>query len=90
MTAPRNLRFRVPEQLLLPWSPQATISTVRAAEMLDCDKSTVIRLIEQRLISAYQLRPGVAGSPWRINYDSVLKYLAQIHEEAGVERRFDL
>jgi hypothetical protein len=32
----------------------------------------------------------VAGSPWRINYDSVLKYLAKIHDEAGLEPRFSV
>jgi excisionase family DNA binding protein len=89
MSLARN-GFRVPEQLLLPWSPRATISAARTAEMLDCGRMTVLRLIERRDILAYQLRPGVAGSPWRINYDSVLKYLAKIQDEAGVERRFEL
>jgi hypothetical protein len=51
---------------------------------------TVLRLIQRRDILAYQLRPGVAGSPFRISYDSVLKYLAKIHDKAGVEPRFSV
>ncbi len=85
-----TLRFRVPEQLLLPWSPQQTIDVHKVAEMLDCSERTILRLIECGEILAYQVRPGRAGSPHRIYYDSVLKYLDKIHRAAGVECRFEL
>lgn len=86
----RRHGFRVPEQLLLPWSPRATISVTRVAQMLDCSERTILRMIEAGDITAYQLRPGVAGSPWRVYYESVLLHLRKIHREAGVEPRFDL
>jgi excisionase family DNA binding protein len=90
MAHSRSFRFRSPEQFLLPWAPQQTISVERAADILHCSTRTVTRLIELRDIEAYQLRPGVAGSAWRINYDSLLRYLGKIHQEAGVAPRFDL
>ena len=85
---PRAARLRVPDGLLLPWDERKTISAARAADMLDCGRMTILRLIERGDILAYQLRPGVAGSPYRINYDSVLKYLEKIHDEAGLQPRF--
>jgi excisionase family DNA binding protein len=85
-----SVRFRVPEQLLLPWSPQQTISVRRAAEILHCGESTVIRMIERGELKAYQLWPGHSGSPYRIYYDSLLLYLDKLHDEAGVECRFEI
>lgn len=82
--------FRIPEQLLLPWSPRATISAQRAARMLDCHTRTIRRLIASGSIEAYQLQPGKAGSPYRVNYDSVLRHLKRMHDEAGLETKFDL
>jgi excisionase family DNA binding protein len=80
--------FRVPEQLLLPWSPQQTISTAHTAEMLNTSINTVCKMIEDGTIKAYKMRPNKTHSPWRVNYDSVLDHLDRIHRENGLEKRF--
>jgi excisionase family DNA binding protein len=77
--------FRIPEQLLLPWSPQKTISVQRVAEMLDCSHDTVARMIEEGALTAYRLRE---RSPWRVYYDSVLDYLDRVHSVAGLDPRY--
>lgn len=82
-----RIKFRPPEQLLMPWSPNATISAARAAEMLDVSTKTIMRMIEAGNLQAYQVRP-LAGSPWRINYDSVIAYIEEIHRSNGLEKRF--
>jgi excisionase family DNA binding protein len=79
--------FRVPEQLLLPWSPRQTISTAHAAEMLDVSPDTVLDMIEDGTIKAYKMRDK-RNSPWRVSYDSVLAHLDHIHLENGLEKRF--
>jgi len=81
------MSFRVPDQLLLPWSPRYTISTARVAEMLDVSVQTITRLIEDGTLKAYKVRQK-PNSPWRINYDSVIAYVESMHKEAGLERRF--
>jgi excisionase family DNA binding protein len=81
------MNFRVDDQLLLPWSPRFTISVARAAAMLDVCGQTVVRLIEDGSLKAYRLR-NKAHSPWRINYDSVIAYIQEIHKANGLEQRF--
>lgn len=81
----RRIGFRVPEQLLLPWSPRTTVSVTHAAELLGSSESTILRMIEAGELMAYQLRK---RSPWRINYDSLLSYVERIHKEHGLETRF--
>ena len=83
-----NHRFRIPEQLLLPWSPQHTISVAHTAELLDVSIHTVIRMIEDGTLKAYKMRPNKATSPWRVNYDSVVAHIEKIHEDNGLEKRF--
>lgn len=83
----RNRRFRPPEQLLLPWSPQHTISVAHAAEILDVSIHTVIRLIEDGSIKAYKKR-NKQTSPWCVNYDSLLAHIEWMHESNGLEKRF--
>lgn len=80
--------FRVPEQLLLPWSPQQTISTAHAAEMLGVGHMTITRMIEDGTLSAYKVRPDKSHSPWRVSYDSVIAHVERIHRENGLEKRF--
>jgi excisionase family DNA binding protein len=77
--------FRVPDKLLLPWDPRESISTIRAAEILDCSRNFVLTLIESGTLKAYRLR---RGSPYRINYKSLLEYVERVHEEAGLDPRF--
>jgi excisionase family DNA binding protein len=79
--------FRVPEQLLLPWHPKKTVSVAWAAEKLDASKGLVLRLIEEGRLKAYRLRDG-STSPFRINYDSFIGYLEEIHRDNDLEQRF--
>lgn len=82
----RKTSFRTPDQLLLPWSPSHTISIARVAQMLDVSIATVYRMIEGGELKAYKVRPG--KSPWRVNYDSVLKRIEAIHRDNELEKRF--
>ncbi len=88
MTRRRAVGFRVPDQLLLPWSPQATVSTRRAAEVLDVSINTIWRMCESGELRAYKIREGKSPSPWRINYDSLVAHVERIHKEHGLETRF--
>jgi excisionase family DNA binding protein len=83
-----RIGFRVPEQLLLPWSPKATISASHAAELLDVSIQTVCRMIEDGSLKAYKVRPDKLNGPWRVNYDSVVAHVERIHKENGLEKRF--
>ena len=93
---PRQRGFRIPEQYLLPWSPQSTVSAQQVARMLDCGLTTVYRMIQAGELEAYQVRPGnrqgkrkmKTNSPLRIYYDSVIAHIERMHKEAGVEKRF--
>lgn len=85
---PRRIGFRFPEQLLLPWSPQATVSTAHAARLLDVSERTVMRMCESGELQAYKVRSKKSSSPWRINYDSLIAHLEKIHRENGLETRF--
>jgi excisionase family DNA binding protein len=87
MSEKRN-GFRIPDQLLLPWSPRYTISVAHAAKMLDCSMDTVCRMIEDGTLQAYKMRPNKPNSPWRVNYDSVISHVEKLHEKNGLEKRF--
>lgn len=87
MNSKRN-GFRIPEQLLLPWSPRQTISAAHAARLLGVCKQTVCEMVEDGTLKAYKMRPDKVNSPWRINYDSVVAHLERIHRENGLEKRF--
>ena len=80
--------FRVPEQLLLPWSPRHTVSVAHVAHMLDTSPDTVCRMIEEGTFKAYKMRSSKKNSPWRVNYDSVIAYIEKLHKENGLEKRF--
>jgi excisionase family DNA binding protein len=84
----RRPGFRVPEQLLLPWSPRATVSTQHAAKLLDVSIRTIMRMCESGELAAYKVRKGKTSSPWRINYDSLVAHIERIHKEHGLETRF--
>lgn len=88
MTGPRRNGFRVPEQLLLPWSPRFTVSAAHAAELLDVSLDTIWRMCESGELKAYKVRPDKPKSPWRINYDSLIEHVRRVHKEAGLETRF--
>jgi excisionase family DNA binding protein len=88
MTPRRRVGFRVPEQLLLPWSPKSTISALHAAQLLDVSLQTVCRMIEDGSLKAYKMRPDKVNSPWRVNYDSVIAHVEKLHAQNGLEKRF--
>ncbi len=58
------------------------IGATRAARLLNTSPDTVLRLIEDGSLEAYQLR---ARSPWRISYDSVVQYRNKIREKFGLD-----
>jgi|GEM_PF-4744427 len=90
MTPVRRNGFRVPEQLLLPWAPRYTVSVAYAAEALDVSPQTIGRMIESGELRAYKVRENSPTSPWRISYDSLLEHVQKIHQDAGLEPRFEL
>ena len=77
--------FRIPDRQLLPWPQKETISVKRAAEMLSISPKTVLKYIEAGELRAYHLRP---GSPYRIQYSSVIDFLKRVHDGAGLDPRF--
>lgn len=80
--------FRIPEQLVLPWSPKRTISARHAASILDVSLQTICRMLEAGELKGYKVRPSKNTSPWRVNYDSLVAHLELIHEQNGLEKRF--
>ena len=81
--------FRVPDQLLLPWHPKRTVSTARVCEMLGVCHKTVCAMIEDGTLKAYKLRSNRPNSHWRISYDSVMAYVENLHQQNGLEPRFE-
>lgn len=88
MSDDKDLRFRVPEELLLPWKNRQTVSAARVARMLDVSVRTVHRMVESGELAAYKIREGKTSSPLRISYDSVLTHLERLHQANGLEKRF--
>jgi hypothetical protein len=39
-------------------------------------------------LMAYKVRPDKPNSPWRINYDSLIAYIQEMHKKSGLEPRF--
>jgi excisionase family DNA binding protein len=82
-----GMKFRPPDQMLMPWHPRFDVSTTRVSAMLNTSQQTVLRLIERGALRAYKLSDK-PGSPWRINYDSVIAYIESIHKSYDLEQRF--
>lgn len=76
---PRDLRLR--DQLLLPWSPGRSISTARAADILDVSQTTVRAMIEDGTLMGYKIRPNRKNSPYRVFRDSLIKHLRSIRRD---------
>jgi excisionase family DNA binding protein len=83
-------RLFIPDQLLMPWHPGNTIATSLVARKLHCSESTVRRLIEAGDLEGYKLRSDKANSPYRINVESLHKFVHEMHEKAGIEPKFNL
>ncbi len=80
--------FRPPDSKLLPWDDKCSISTARAAEILDVSIQTVCRMIEDGTLKAYQVRPDKRNSPYRISYDSLMAHIETVHQKNGLDQRF--
>jgi excisionase family DNA binding protein len=84
----RRPGFRIQEDLLLPFSPRETVSVDAVCRMLSCGRFAVRKLIEEGKIEAYKIRPHSRTCAYRINYNSVVRYLEEVHRESGLEKRF--
>ena len=84
----RRPGFRIPEELLLPFSARETVSVKTVSRMLGCSHFVVKKLIEEGRIKAYKIRPHSPTSAWRIHYDSVIAYLEEVHRKSGLEKKF--
>ena len=90
------MNLRTPDQLLLPWSPQHTISAKRVAALLDCCVGVVYAMIEDGTLKGYKVREDKivdgkvkkTNSPWRVYRDSFESYIERMHTTNGLEQRF--
>jgi excisionase family DNA binding protein len=80
----RGRRYR--DEQLLPFPLKDTITFAEVQRMLDCTKETVMRLIEEGRLSAYQVYIGMRGSPWRIQRSSFARYLESLKQPAAPSR----
>ncbi len=78
--------FRMKDQFLMPWSSHRTVSTARAAEMLQCSPRTVLNMIEAGELMAYPLRPNRSNSPLRVNKDSIERHIEGIRVKYSLPR----
>lgn len=67
-----------PKQRQLTFGSSRTISTTRAAKMLDCSPKKVIRLIEMGLITGYR---AYEGAWWQVEYESLVTFLNRMVTE---------
>jgi len=62
-----------------------TIAEVRAA--LDCDRKPVLYMIDEGVLTAYQVRLLAAESPWRIYRRSLERYMESLRASVGSSSR---
>ncbi|MBN9614229.1 MAG: hypothetical protein BGO25_05775 [Acidobacteriales bacterium 59-55] len=65
----RDRRHR--NQFLFPWSPGRTVSTARAAQMLNVSDTTIRMMIECGELSGTKIRPNRPKSPYRVLLSSL-------------------
>lgn len=80
-----QIKFRPSNQLLLPWHPGRSISVSKAAKLLGCSTSTVLRLIQSGDIQAYKLNFKKENSPYRVRFESVYKFVEKLREHNGFD-----
>ena len=85
MSLLRQIKFRPSNQLLLPWHPGMSISVAKAARLLGCSTSTVLRLIQSGDIQAYKLNFKKENSPYRVRYESVHSFVEKLREQNGFD-----
>jgi excisionase family DNA binding protein len=78
------MKFRRPDQMLMPWHPRYDISTERAAEMLHVSPDTIQRMCQSGELTAYKLRD-LKCSPWHVNRDSVESFIDEMRKRNGLE-----
>jgi hypothetical protein len=74
--------YALSPQLHFPWHPGRTTSVLRAAELLGCSQSTIIRLCQDGSLEAFKRRRN--NSPYIVIYDSVIRIADQWRIESGV------
>ncbi len=72
-------------QMLMPWVPSETISTVDAAAMMQSCVESVRALLEEGKIKGYRMRPDKPHSPWRVSRKSVELYISAVKEEYALD-----
>jgi excisionase family DNA binding protein len=80
---PLTARFRLSEQLMMPWHPKHNVSTAKAAKLLGCSKPTVVQLIESGDLSAYKVRKEIPNSPYKISWESLQRFADKLREQTG-------
>lgn len=80
--AARLAGYKLSPQLMMPWHPGVTISTERAAELLGCSASTIIRMIQDGTLEGFKLRKNRPNSPYRVIRDSVVRVADEWRHEA--------
>ena len=55
------------------------MSVQECAQVLDCDRKSIVRLIDVGHLVGYQIRFEAAGSPWRISRASLQRYVDNLH-----------
>ena len=86
MISKRDAReFRIRNQYMLPWSPSASVSSSRAAEMIGTSQTTIRKLIEEGSIRGYKLRPHKKTSEYRISVESIAAYMRKVAEEFDLD-----
>jgi len=77
-------RYRDDELLPFPW--RDTIGMAEAQAALECTKEVVRILIEEGILIAYQVFIGEPGSPWRIQKQSLERYMESLRIAAAPSR----
>lgn len=67
------------EEELLPFPLHDSIGIAEVQERLQCTKEVARRLIEEGALIAYQVYISERGSPWRIQRQSLDRYIESLH-----------
>lgn len=77
MDKPKSARVRAPKRVAV--TPRSWIGVSVTARILETSPDTVLNLIEDGSLDAYQLRK---GGWWRVDRDSLRRYMNRLDEES--------
>jgi hypothetical protein len=77
--------FRVKDKALLPFPPAETLTIEDVREVLDCGRKAVLYMIDEGVLTAYQLKLGAPESPWRIYRRSLERYMESLWAQARAQ-----